>query len=170
MKLISWNIRGCCNPRKWKTLNRKVRQESPDILFLQETKCSFEYMLKIKDKIWKGSQVMATDAAGQSGGIAILWHPRLVELSNWRANKLALMAEFCFLDSGVRRMTGNIYGPSSFQAKQSFLGFLQWIQGLVGQEPWVLGGDFKLIANLEEKTGGQRALDNFQEAFRECLA
>ena len=67
-------------------------------------------------------------------------------------------------------MTGNIYGPSSFQTKQSFLGFLQWIQGLAGQEPWVLGGDFNLIANLEEKKGGQRALDNFQEAFRECLA
>ena len=114
MKLISWNIRGCCNPRKWKTLNRKVRQESSDILFLQETKCSFEYMLKIKDKIWKGSQVMATDAAGQSGGIAILWHPQLVELSNWRANKFSLMADFCFPDSGVRGMTGNIYGPSSF--------------------------------------------------------
>ena len=114
MKLISWNIKGCCNPRKWKNLNCNIRQESPDILFLQETKCSFEYMLKIKDKIWKGRQVMATDATGKSGGIVILWHPRLVDLFNWRAHKFALMAEFHFLDSGVRGMTGNIYGPSSF--------------------------------------------------------
>ena len=73
MKLISWNIRGCSNPRKWKALNRKLKQESPDILFLQETKFSFGILLKIKDRIWKGSQVMAIDAAGQSGGIAILW-------------------------------------------------------------------------------------------------
>ena len=63
---------GCGNPRKWKTLNRKIRQESPDILFLQETKCSYGGLEKVKDKIWKGSHVMAIDAVGQSGGIAIL--------------------------------------------------------------------------------------------------
>ena len=82
MKLISWNIRGCGNPRKWKTLNRKIRQESPDILFLQETKCSHGGLEKIKDKIWKGSHVMDNDAVGQSGGIGILWQPRSVELFN----------------------------------------------------------------------------------------
>ena len=71
MKLISWNIRGCSNPRKWRTLNSKIKQENLDILFLQETKCSYEGMEKIRSKIWKGNQVMALDAAGQSGGIAI---------------------------------------------------------------------------------------------------
>ena len=72
MKVISWNIRGCGNPRKWKTLDRTIKQESPDILFIQETKCSYEGMDKISSKIWKGSRVMALDAAGQSGGIEIL--------------------------------------------------------------------------------------------------
>ena len=124
MKLISWNIRGCSNPRKWKAINRKLKQEPPDILFLQETKCSFGGLSKIKDKIWKGSQVMAIDAAGQSGGIAIRWQPRSVELSNWWANKFALMADFCFLDSRVRGMVGNIYGPSYFHEKHSFMDFL----------------------------------------------
>ena len=73
MKLISWNIRGCGNPRKWKSLNRKIGQESLDILFLQETKCSYGGLENIKDKIWKESHVMAIHAVGQSRGIAILW-------------------------------------------------------------------------------------------------
>ena len=80
------------------------------------------------------------------------------------------MADFCFPDSGVRGLTGNIYGPSSFQAKQSFLGFLQWIQEQAEHGQWVIGGDFNLIVNLEEKNGGRRTMDKFQEAFRECLA
>ena len=82
MKIISWNIKGCGNPRKWRTLNRKINQENPDILFLQETKCSFEGLEKIRSKIWKGSKVMALDATGKLGGIAILWLPQVVELSN----------------------------------------------------------------------------------------
>ena len=83
MKLISWNIRGCGNLGKWKTLNCKIRQENLDILFLQETKYSSGGLDKIKEQIWKGSHVMATDAVGQPGGIAILWQPRSVEFSNW---------------------------------------------------------------------------------------
>ena len=75
MKVISWNIRGCGNPRKWKNLDQKIKQEIPDILFIQEMKCSSKGMDKISSKIWKGSQVMALDAVGQSGGIAILWIP-----------------------------------------------------------------------------------------------
>ena len=124
MKLISWNIRGCGNPRKWKTLNCKIRQENTDILFLQETKCNFGGLDKIKDKIWKGSHVMATDVVDQSRGIAILWQPHSVEFSLWRANKFSLMVDFCLMDLGVRGTLGNIYGPSGFPEKQSFVDLL----------------------------------------------
>ena len=64
MKIISWNIRGCGNPRKWKTLNRKIRQETLDIIFLQETKCNLRGLEKIKEKNFKGSHLMDLDAAG----------------------------------------------------------------------------------------------------------
>ena len=117
MKLISWNIRGCGNPRKWRTLNRKIKQEYSDILFLQETKCSFEGLEKIRSKIWKGSQVISLDAVGKSGGIAIFWLPQVVDLTNWSANKFSLMADFHHLVSGVKGALVNIYGPSSFPEK-----------------------------------------------------
>ena len=81
MNLISWNIRACNHPRKWKTLNRKIKQERPYILFLQETKCSTEGMEKIREKIWKGSRIMALDAAGMASGIVILWYPSMVDIS-----------------------------------------------------------------------------------------
>ena len=80
MKIISWNIRGCGIPKKWKTLNRKIRQKTPYILYLQETKCILGGLEKIKDKIWKGSHLMAMDATGQSRGVEILWEPQNVEL------------------------------------------------------------------------------------------
>ena len=67
---------------------------------------------------------MATDAAGQSGGITILWNPHSVEFSNWRANKFSLMAYFCLMDSRVRGTLGNIYGPSDFPEKPSFVDLL----------------------------------------------
>ena len=117
MKVISWNIRGCGKSRKWKTIDRKIKQESPDILFIQEMKCSSEGMDKISSKIWKGSLVMALDASGQSGGVAVLWNPQVVELSNWRANKFSLIVDFCHLVTGMKGTLVNTYGPSNFPEK-----------------------------------------------------
>ena len=165
MKVISWNIRGCGNPRKWKALDRKIKQENPDILFLQETKCSSESMDKISNKIWKRSRVMALDAAGQSGGIAILCNPQIIDLSNWRANKFSLSTDFQHLITGATGTLVNTYGPSNFAEKQAFLDFLEWTNSQGGGGHWIIGGDFNLISNLGEKKGGRRALDKFQEAF-----
>ena len=89
-------------------------------------------MDKISSKIWKGSRVMALDAAGQSRGIAILWIPQVVELLNWRANKFSLIADFHHLISGVKGTLMNTYGPSSFSEKQAFLNFLEWANNQVG--------------------------------------
>ena len=52
MKIVSWNIRGCNHPRNIKTLSRKIKQEKTDVLFLQETKCSYETLMRMGQKIW----------------------------------------------------------------------------------------------------------------------
>ena len=170
MKLISRNVRGCSDPKKWKTLNRKLMQEKTDILFLQEMTCSFEGLEKIRNKIWKGCQLMALDAMGQEGGIAILWQPEVVEISDWHANKFSLMAEFHLLDSDVRGSMGNVYGPSSFLEKHAFIDFLVWVNDQAEVGSWVIGGDFNLIASIGEKKRGRHTLDKYQETFWDFLA
>ena len=98
---------------------------------------------------------------------AILWQPRVVELSDWRADKFVTMACFHLLDSRVKGLLGNVYGPSSFPEKQAFIFFLNWIKVQTEVINCVIGGDFNLIANLGENKGGRRILDKYQEAFYE---
>ena len=120
MKIVSWNIRGCNHPRNIKTLARNIKQERPDVLFLQETKCSFEAMKKLRQKIWKGSRVMATDADRMAGGMAVLWRPSIIDLSEWRSNHLSLIAKFKFSGSRIIGTLVNGYGPSAFPQKHAF--------------------------------------------------
>lgn len=61
-------------------------QEKPNILFVQETKCSMSILEKIAAKVWPGGQVTAVDAQGASGGLAILSDARVIQLSNIHAN------------------------------------------------------------------------------------
>ena len=110
MKIVSWNIRGCNNPRKWKTLPRKINQEISDIIFLEETKCNTEGMEIIRDKIWKGGSIMALDVDGMAWGITVLWQPNVVDLEEWWDNQFSLMADFQLLDIGVKGSLMNVYG------------------------------------------------------------
>ena len=94
-----------------------MKQEKPDILFLQETKCSYETMQKIGQKIWLGSKVMALDVDGMKGGMDILWKSREVDLLGWRVSHFSLATDFQILGTEMRRTIVNIYGPSAFPQK-----------------------------------------------------
>lgn len=87
MKLISWNIRGLNSPRKGKLLKNMLMEERLAILFLQETKCKLTSLEEIAAKAWPGGQVTAVDAQGASGGLAVLWDARKIQLENMHANK-----------------------------------------------------------------------------------
>ena len=114
-------------------------------------------MEKLREKIWKGSRVMAIDAVGMVGGVAVLWHPSLVDLKERRAIQFSLMAKFHFLETGVKVTLVNVYGPSTFPKIHAFLDILSWIQGQTVDGNWVIGRDFNLIANLRETKGVRRA-------------
>ena len=49
------------HPRKIKTLRNKLKMEKLVIVFLQETKCSTKVMKEIRDKVWRGSEIMEID-------------------------------------------------------------------------------------------------------------
>lgn len=78
MKLISWNIRGLDSPRKGRLLKNMLMQEKPNILFLQETKCSMTILEKIVAKAWPKGLVTVVDAQGASGGLEIIWDTRVI--------------------------------------------------------------------------------------------
>ena len=68
---------------------------------------------------------MALDVSQQFGGVAVLWNPRVVELSNWRPNKFSLIVDFRHLVTGMKGTLVNTYGPSNFPENQAFLDFLE---------------------------------------------
>jgi len=53
--------------------------------------------------------------------------------------------------------------------KLSFLAHLQWLKELYRAQPWIIGGDFNIIASLTEKKGGLRRLDRDSNLFRDII-
>eukprot|EP00253_Pinus_taeda_P029932 PITA_29932 len=98
--------------------------EKPTILFLQETKCNLKFLERTAAKAWPGAQITAVEAQGASGGTNIHGH------------------------------ITNVYFPQESQQKAEILERISHLNSDRPYPLWVAGGDFNMIASLEEKQGG----------------
>jgi exonuclease III len=100
MKILSWNCKGLSRLVVVRTLRRLIKDQSPDILFISETKISppppkFSATLN-KLGFFLMSQVAVS---GSSGGLVLSWHPR-VDLKCFASDKNNISA-WCFFDPPI---------------------------------------------------------------------
>jgi exonuclease III len=121
MKIISWNIRGLNGRSKQKLLRDLILTEKPDIVMLQETKCTSEDIDRLLPYCWKQGVAASIDAIGTAGGLAILWNTNAVLLENFFTTKWSITADYRLIGSNKPGHLTNVYGPASPRDKQAFL-------------------------------------------------
>eukprot|EP00253_Pinus_taeda_P029733 PITA_29733 len=156
MMLISWNITGLNGPGKCKLIKNMIKQEKPQIIFLQETKCKSISLDRIATKVWPGSLATTVDSYGASGGLAIIWDARTIELNNIHANKHFLQATFHITGTNIHGHITNLYFPQEAMHKVELLNTLSSINTDRSHPLWIIGGDFNMITKMEEKRGGRK--------------
>jgi len=159
MKLISWNIRGLNGRSKQKMLRDLIIAENPDVLMIQETKCTSEDIERMLPYCWRQGKAVSIDATGTAGGLAILWNTNMVTLENFYTTRWSITAEYRLIGSDRPGNLTNVYGPATPGDKKAFLSSLRHLSSLNTLERWTLGGDFNIIRSLGEKNGGSRRLD-----------
>jgi exonuclease III len=169
MKIISWNIRGLNGHSKQKMLRDLIIAEKPDIMMLQETKCATEDMDKLLPYCWKQGKGISTVATGTAGGLALLWNPSSVTLEKNFTTKWSISAAYRLIGSNKPGYLTNVYGPASSRDKQAFLRNLEYLVTLTEGNRWILGGDFNMIHNLDEKRGGTRRLEPESGDFQNLI-
>ena len=112
-------------------------------------------MQNIGQKIWKGSQVMAIEADGMQGGIAILWREREVDLTGWRAGHFSLSADFHIQGLEMRGTIMNIHGPSAFPQKHEFVNHLRWLSASASTGNWIIWRRLQCNIFAQGKKGRQ---------------
>jgi exonuclease III len=159
MKIISWNIRGLNGHSKQKLLRDLILAEKPNIMMLQETKCTTEDIDRLLPYCWKQGKVVSTVATGTAGGLAVLWNPSTTIMETFIMTKWSITAAYRLIGSNKPGHLSNVYGPASSRDKQAFLSNLEYLSTLTKDNRWIVGGDFNLIRNLDEKKGGTRRLE-----------
>jgi exonuclease III len=159
MKIISWNIRGLNGRSKQKMLRELILVETPDVVLLQETKCTSEDIDRLLPYCWRQGGAVSIDATGTAGGLAILWNTNVVLMENFRTTRWSITADYRLIGSNKPGHLTSVYGPASPRDKQAFLRSLSYLSSLTQYNRWIVGGDFNIIRSLKEKKGGSRRLD-----------
>jgi len=169
MKLTSWNVRGFNSPWKHRMIKNMIKQEKPQICFLQETKCNSNTLGNILSKAWTGSSSVVVDASGASGRLAISWNPQAIVLSDIHASHHIIQATFHILGTNIHGHPTNVYLPQEVGNKIALLDTIEALNTHKVHPLWIIGGDFNMITKLEEKQGGRTRMEQENEHFKEFI-
>jgi exonuclease III len=119
MNIITWNIRRLNGKSKQRILRDCIKEENPNILMLQETKCAGIEAETIFQRIWRECNSISTDSTGASGGLAILWNPSNITISKPFSTVGTITTHFKVIGSNQEGDITNVYGPHSQQDRTS---------------------------------------------------
>ena len=169
MKFTSWNIRGLGSKRKQRLLSNRMKQVAPDVIFIQETKCSIQKIKQIHGKWLNRFDFSEVKVENTAGGILTLWNPQNIDMVDAKASRNYLSMVIRLVGNKEMYLVTNVYGPQRLKGKLLFLDSLKKLNERHLKIPQILGGDFNMITTLSEKKGGIRKLNKDSEAFLDFI-
>ncbi|XP_075475211.1 uncharacterized protein LOC142505954 [Primulina tabacum] len=147
MKICSWNIREGGSARRKELVRTVIRKENPDIVVVLETK-NIAVDRRFVASLWK-SRFVDWVAEVRSGGILVMWDPRVVLVSVNLIGNFSVCIEIRWKDETNWWFT-SVYGPCNPRDRDLFWDELAGLCSICGDK-WCVGGEFNVIRNLSEK-------------------
>jgi hypothetical protein len=149
-KVLSWNVRGMNDSRKWAAIRNTIK-ESTYISFCLETKKSIidsSFLKNICPRRFNKFDYLASDRA--SGGLLTVWNDSQFVGEPVDLTSFAINVKLTSLQSGQQWFLLNVYGPCSSNSKADFT---NWLYNLDASayDLWLLLGDFNLIRHPENR-------------------
>eukprot|EP00253_Pinus_taeda_P032924 PITA_32924 len=135
-----------------------MKKIAPDVIFIEETKCSIQKIKEIHNKWLNRYEFLEVKAEHTAGGILTLWNPNKLDILDAEASREYLSVVIQPIGDKETYLVTNFYGPQRLEGKLKFLDSLEAFRDRHLGIPWILGGDFNMIKSLSEKKVGTKVL------------
>ena len=159
MKLISYNVRGLGRGVKWGAIRRMIKQETVDLICLQETK------KEMVDKpmcqaLWGNVDVNweMLPATNSAGGILCLWSDKSFRLQRKIiGNGFILMVGEWIQEAQMITLV-TIYSPCDIHNKRILWDSVKQLRQSMEGGLWCIMGDFNSIRGPDERFSNVQSL------------
>jgi len=146
-----------------------IREEKPDIVFFQETKCIVERICEKHSEWVNRYEYLEVKANKYDGVILTLWDPQKFGVIDAEASRHHLSLIFQPVGDRQCYMITNVYGPQPMEDKLRLLTTLEDMKRRYPSLSWIIGGDFNITKSLMEKKGGTRILGRDSISFQNFI-
>lgn len=138
LKIASWNCQGLENPWTVQRLREIVRDISPDIIFLMETKNSKDFVLEKFENLDYEYYELVSPTGHGAGGLALLWKQD-IKLDVLDAN--ANVIDTSIKVEGKSFFASFVYADTDRMKRRAIWDHLIELSNARDQ-PWYITGDF----------------------------
>ena len=147
MNILVWNVRGLNHPLKQNEVASRIRKLNISLVCLLETRVKFHKMQGIVGKMFPGWSIFHNYEYARNGRIWMIWRDVVkVSLISTSDQSITSMIEY---DTKKFILSG-IYGCNEGVDRKKLWRHLESIYNEGYTEPWMLAGDYNVIATAEE--------------------
>ncbi|KAM6558713.1 hypothetical protein CsatA_027952 [Cannabis sativa] len=167
MKILSWNARGLGNPSAFRHLRLLVKEQSPHVLFLMETKLGPNVITRFRNAL-NFNNGLEVPRVGLGVGLMLLWKND-VDVSILTYNKSVFDCYIASPNQPKWHFTA-FYGEPCTQLRPQTWTLLKRLKDVSPLSPWLVIGDFNEILSNDNKIGGSLRNEDQMEQFRNVLS
>ena len=167
MSIVSWNVRGLGNPCAFRALRMLIKQHSPKILFLMETRLTADKITTIKNSLGFAGG-FEVPRRGLGGGLMLFWSADVdVSILSFSLSHIDC---FVKISTDFFRFSGFYGSPETCNRSLSW-SLLRRLKN-VSCGPWLCMGDFNELLYPSDKKGGalrpEFCMDSFRSYIEDC--
>ena len=169
VKFASWNIRGLNDPLKQREVRSFVKFNALDFICLLETRVRAPNRDRIFSSLFPGWRLFHNYEHAQLVRIWICGNPEKVSIDIIHSLDQAMLCHITVLESNISFWFSAVYASNNYMDRRILWRHLLWCEPLVGQNPWMIMGDFNTTRFSSERSGGNMVNDTAMNDFHECL-
>jgi exonuclease III len=154
LNIAIWNLRGLNNPARRNSICLFLSTFKLSLVCAQESKLQSVDSTVVKQTFGPAFDCFDfLPADGTRGGIIVAWRSDCLQLTTRHKGDFSITMDVQSLKDAKSWVLTSVYGPQEI-AKEFFLAELVQIGSSV-QSPWIINGDFNLVADPTEKSNGR---------------
>lgn len=170
INIASWNIRGLNSPLKQNEIKLFILDKEINIIDILEVKVRLQNFQNIKNKIFRNWDVLHNTSPNSVARIWLGWDPTLFLVQPLYEEEQCITCRIIAkTQDPVSFILSAVYGSNARSQRRDLWRSLRYQHTIIGQEIWLIMGDFNIILDSSGKKRNKGIDKNGIKEFKDWM-